>query len=293
MYQPDHKALANRTAELYRRNRGKATAALLIVFGVTALLNLALYAMGVLDFPDLTATSASVSPQSPAVSFLSGLASLLVSAPLTLGMFALFGRMARGGEVRLSSMFDWVSDVRLLFRAVGAELWLSLLYAGWAMLCMLPGVAAAYFLSGYSASLALFAGYALLLLGLVYAFGRVLSLVPALFYLSEQRTCGVFAAFDRARAVLLKLRWRYLRFLLRYVFVLLGGVLVSALLLSALMLYVPALTGEMLFFIEYLLVLGVVVLLLPRLVLGMVVYWQDAEDAFSGKNPPFPEVYGL
>lgn len=293
MYQPDHKALANRTAELYRRNRGKVTAAMLIVFGVTALLNLAFYAMGVLDIPDLTATSASVSTQPPAVSFLSGLASLLVSAPLTLGMFALLSRMARGEEVRLSSMFDWVSDLRLLLRAVVAEMWLSLLYAGWAMLCMLPGVAAAYILSGFSASFALYAGYALLLLGLVYALGRVLSLMPALFHLSERRDCGVFAAFDRARTVLSKLRWRYMRFVLRYLLVLIGGVLASALLLSALMLSVPALTGELLFFIEYLLVLVVLALLLPRMALGMIVYWQDAEDAFYGKNPPNPEVYGL
>jgi len=293
MYKPNHKALADRTAELYRRNRGKATAAIFIVIAVTALLNVAFYAMGALDIPDLTAASASASTQSPAVSFLSGLASLLVSAPLTLGMFALFSHMARGEEVRLSSMFDWISDLRLLFRAVGAEMWLSLLYAGWAMLCMLPGVAAAYLLSGFSASLALYTGYALLFLGLVYALGRVLSLMPALFYLSEQRTCGVFAAFDRARTVLSKLRWQYVRFLLRYLLALIGGVLASALLLSVLMLSVPALTGELLFFIEYLFVLTVIVLLLPRLVLGMIVYWQDAEDAFSGKNPPTPEVYGL
>ena len=293
MYQPNHKALAERTAELYRRNRGKATAAMLIVLGVTALLNLAFYAMGVLEIPDLTAASTSVDPQSPAVSFLSGLASLLVTAPLTLGMFTVFSRTARGEEVRLSSMFDWVSDLRLLFRAVGAEMWLSLLYAGWLMLGMLPGIAAAYLLSGYSPSFALFASYALLLIGFVYALARVLSLMPALFHLSEQRNCGIFAAFDRARIVLRKLRWRYMRFLLRYVLVLLGGVLASALLLSVLILTVPALTGELLFFLEYLFVLGIIVLLMPRLVLGMVVYWQDAEDAFSGKNPPNPEVYGL
>lgn len=293
MYQPDHKAIAARTAEVHRANRGKATAALFLLLGVMLLLNLVFYAIGVLQIPDFSDPLAAASPVSPAVSLLTTLATLLVSAPLTLGLMQLYGRMARGEPARLSSIFDWLSDVRLLLRSVRGELWYSLLYLGWMIVYMMPGVLVTFVFAGISPQLSFWLGYAVMLGGAVFATAKILSLTPALFLLADGTETSVISAFDTVRRVMSPLRWRYFRFLLRYALVLLAIIVLSGFFLSYLMLLMPSLGPETLFLIEYVLLVAAMGFLMPRLLLGMVVYWQDAFGAQAGENPPKPDIYGL
>lgn len=272
----DNAGIRRFASSVIRQNRAQVMLAALLVIGVNLLLQVCLTLIGVTGTPG----------EPPAVTLLSNVVTLLVSAPLQYGMYELFIRLVRGEGGSVGDIFPWFSEGRRLKASLLGSLWFTVLAFCWLMLCMLPAFVLLVLLLGSSpltySSLLLI--YLVVLATLLVGLAQILPYMPGAFMLAEDPSLPIVQSFSSACQNMKPFKRQFFRFYIVYVLQLIAIVIPIVLLLS----YAPLDAGA-LALLELLLTSLASLWILPRMYMGSICYYHavfglevaGADDSFT------------
>ena len=254
-------------ASVVRQNSSRVLLAALLVVVVDFVVQLCLTLMGVTGSID----------EPPLVTLLSNLVVLLVSAPLSYGLYELFQRMARRQPGSVKDMLLWFADGMKLKASVLGQLWLTLLTFCWLLLYVLP----ATFIGSMTGSVLLLSIiiFAAMLLGAA----EVLLYTPGAYMLAEEPSRSVTECFSAARQGMKPYKWKFFGFYCLYILQLLAVVIPFALVIvfvpmSALMVSLVTLAGSS----------AAYLLIVPRMHMGCICYYHAVFGLeVAGPDAPF------
>lgn len=201
----DSAGIRRYAASVVRRNRTKALLAVLLATGIDLAVQIVLGLMGVTDSAD----------QSPVVSLLANLVILLVSAPLTYGLYELFLRMVHGQNGSVSDIFQWYADGTKLKASVWGQLWFTLLGFCWLMLYVFPAAMVGGFFFSYTGGFLLM--YLIILVAMIFGVAEFIMYIPGAFMLAEDPERSVTECFSAARQAMKPYRWQFFGFYMLYI----------------------------------------------------------------------------
>lgn len=255
----DNAGIRRYVSSVIRRYRSQVMLAALIVVGVDLLLQVCLTLIGVTGTPG----------EPPAVTLLSNVVTLLVSAPLQYGMYELLIRLTHGQDASVSDIFPWFADGRRLKASLLGSLWFVLLALCWLMLCMLPALA--LFTLVFRGTLtygSLLLFYLVILAAALVALAQILPYMPGAFMLAEDPSLPVVQSFSSACQSMKPYKRQFFLFYMVYVLQLIAAAVLITLFLS----YAPLSAG-----LRSLLSLVLTSLaslwILPRMYMGGICYY--------------------
>ena len=148
----------------------------------------------------------------------------LLSAPLTMGGYAWFSELSMLRRPKIRDVFRWMDDFRLMGKAFGAMLWLTVLALGWGLAFLgIPAVttilvtarlssipmSAAVTLSGFLVML-MFVGSALT----IY---RIVAYLPALYVLAAHPDMGIREVFRECSAFMAGRQWEFFELIISFI----------------------------------------------------------------------------
>ena len=263
----DSAGIRRYAASVVRQNSSRVLLAALLVVVVDFVVQLCLALMGVTGSID----------EPPLVTLLSNLVVLLVSAPLSYGLYELFQRMACGQPGSVKDLLLWFADSMKLKASVLGQLWFTLLTFCWLLLYALP----ATFIGSMSGSV--FFLFLIIFAAMLLGAAEVLLYTPGAYMLAEEPSRFITECFSDARQGMKPYKWQFLGFNCLYVLQLLAIVIPFALIIvfvpmSATAVSLVTLAGSS---AAYLLVV-------PRMHMGCICYYRAVFGLdVAGPDDPF------
>ncbi len=258
----DNAGIRRYASSVIRKNRPQVMLAALIVIGVNLLLQLCLTLIGVTGTPG----------EPPAVTLLSNVVTLLVSAPLQYGMYELFIRLVRGEGGSAGDIFLWFSEGRRLKASLLGSLWFTLLAFCWLMLCMLPALIVLTLLPSGTTLMTYYGGllliYLVVLAAALVGLAQILPYMPGAFILAEDPSLPVVQSFSSACQNMKPFKRPFFRFYMVYVLQLVAVLVAITLFLA----YAP-LDAGLLSLLSLFLTSLASLWILPRMYMGGVCYY--------------------
>ena len=148
---------------------------------------------------------------------------MLISSPLTMGIYSWFYELSALRKQKISSIFNWMGDTRLIFKALSASLWFAALGMMWAVAYMIVPASLYFYLRVFAAGSNPMGMYSagllenvLLIAGIVLTATRVISYQPALFVLAGNPEMSVRKAFAECSRYMNGRRMEYFLFALSF-----------------------------------------------------------------------------
>ena len=271
MLSPDNPAAVRQHAGvLVRQNRGRVYGAMLVIVAVNTALQTLLALLGVTGSADEPA----------AVTLLSNIVTLLVSAPLQYGFYALLTDISGGRAGSVRDIFSWFSEWFRLKTALLGTMWFGLIAFCWLFIYILPAsFVLGLLLNGLPVSYASFIIlYAALLAVTLVALAHVVLYMPGAFMLAEEPARSVTECFSAAKQGMRPYKWKFFGLIMVYALQMFAIVLPFAFASVYLAETSALLSSLLLTLATALAMLGV----MPRMYMGCICYYQ----AVFGIEPP-------
>ena len=274
---PDNPSAVRQYAgTLVRQNRGRVYGAMLVIVAVNTALQVLLALCGVTGSPDEPA----------AVTLLSNIVTLLVSAPLQYGFYELLIRITgrRPGSIR--DIFAWFSEWFRLKTSLLGTIWFGLIAFCWLLVYILPASFILGLLMGglsisYSSIILIY--FAIIAVMLV-ALAHIMLYMPGAFMLAEEPARSVLECFSAAKQGMRPYKWKFFGLIMVYVL----QIFAIALPFAFALVYLAA---ENALLYTLLLTLGSEVIMLavmPRMYMGSICYYQAVLGIELPEEPADP-----
>ncbi len=274
---PDSPAEVRRHAgALVRRNRRQVYGAMLVIVAVNTAVQTILTLFGVTGSADEPA----------AVTLLSNVVTLLVSAPLQYGLYELLMRITGGQAPSVRGIFAWFSEWPRLKAALLGAVWFGLIAFCWLFIYILPasfvlGLLLGNSLLSYGGLVFLyFALFAVMLL----AIAHVLPYMPGAFMLAEEPARSVTECFSAAKQGMRPYKWKLFGLVMVYALQMLAIILPFTFAAVYLAESNALLSSLLLTLATAIAMLGV----MPRMYMGCLCYYQAVFGVELPEDPADP-----
>ncbi len=148
---------------------------------------------------------------------------LLLASPLTMGSYAWFSELSMMRKPKIREIFNWLGDMRLTCKALGASLWFAGLCLAWTLVFLGIPIATVLFISANVTRMA--AGAVVFLSGLITLLTisgvvlmavRVFSYLPALYVLAAHPDMRIREVFRECSLFMTGRRWEFMELILSF-----------------------------------------------------------------------------
>ena len=189
--------------EAYRNNKKTLWLAAFAQLGIIFITEIAL------DFLNNMAVGR---PNESLIQILTLLISVLVTAPLTFGMYELLIRLLRKEEVKARDVFSWFESGKGLGTSIIAMVWYLCLSFFWFVVYLVPGLLVAIWLNNDIGT------FAIIVL-MVFYIAKIITYIPGFFLIAEAKN-PVYQSFQIAKYIMTPYKWNFMLFALSFILVL-------------------------------------------------------------------------